>query len=77
MGSPACERRKSDHEEVQARERDHVHGELAEIRIQLAREAERHGDAGHDRRDELVEVAVRRVGQFQCAHADIVESLSC
>ena len=35
------ERREADHEEVETRERDHVHRELAEVAVELAREAER------------------------------------
>ncbi len=54
---------------------NHVDGQLAEIRVQLAREAQTRSDARHDGGDEVVEIAVRRVRQLQGAHADVVESL--
>merc|ERR1711934_1213524 len=50
------ERREADHEEVQARERDHVHGELAKVAVELAREAKAAGGAGHGGGHEVVEV---------------------
>lgn len=62
----------TDQEEVQARERDQVHSELAEVRVELAREAQAAGDAAHHRRDEVVEVAVARLGQFQGLEANLV-----
>jgi hypothetical protein len=65
----------ADHEEMETRERNHVDSKLAEVRVQLARETQAGGDTGHDGRDQVVQVTVRRVGQLECAHADIVESL--
>lgn len=65
----------ADHEEVETREGHHVDSKLAEVRVELARETERNRDAGHDGRHQVVEVAIRRVGQLQRAHADVVEGL--
>ena len=53
----------------------HVDGQLSEISIQLAREAEAGGDPGHGGRDEMVQVTIGRSGQFQGAEADVVECL--
>mmetsp|Transcript_8255 Transcript_8255/g.20711 ORF Transcript_8255/g.20711 Transcript_8255/m.20711 type:complete len:228 (-) Transcript_8255:746-1429(-) len=48
------ERREADHEEVEPGERDHVDRELAEVAVELAREAERARRAADRRRDEVV-----------------------
>lgn len=75
MGATACQRGEADHEEVQTGERNHVDGKLAEVRVQLAGEAQRNSDAGHNGRHQVVEVAVGGVGQLQSAHADVVQGL--
>ena len=69
------QRREAGHEEVQTRERDHVHGQLAQIGVQLAGEAQTGRHAGHGGRDEVVQVAVRRSAQLQRAEADVVQRL--
>ena len=48
---------------------------LAQIRVELAGEAQRGGNARHDVGDQVVEVSVGRVGQLQAALADIVQRL--
>ena len=75
MSTTASKRGKADHEEVKTRERNHVDGNLSEIRVELAGETETGGNAGHDGRDQVVEVTVRGVRQLESAHADVVESL--
>lgn len=65
----------ANHEEVKTRERNHVDGELAEIRVELTRETQASGDTGHDGGDQVVKVTVRGVRQLQGAHADVVEGL--
>lgn len=40
LGAAGCEGREADHEEVEAREGDEVHGEFAEVGVQLPWEAE-------------------------------------
>jgi hypothetical protein len=67
--------RESDHEEVQTREGDHVHGQFSEVRVQLAGETETGRHAGHDGRDEVVEISVRGGVEFQGAETDVVEGL--
>mmetsp|Transcript_8088 Transcript_8088/g.21636 ORF Transcript_8088/g.21636 Transcript_8088/m.21636 type:complete len:456 (-) Transcript_8088:52-1419(-) len=69
------ERREADHEEVEPGERDHVDRELAEVAVELAREAERARRAADRRRDEVVEVTVRRRRELERAEADVVERL--
>jgi hypothetical protein len=50
------QRREPHHEEVQPRERDQVHRQLAEVRVQLAREPQAARHAAHRRRDQMVQV---------------------
>ena len=71
----ARKRSEADHEEVETGEGNHVDGELAEIGVELARETERDGDTRHDGGDQVVEVAVRGVGELKSPHANVVESL--
>ena len=64
----------------QARKRNtstltHVDSQLPEVRVELTREAQAGGDAGHDEGDEMVQVTVRRRGELESAEADVVESL--
>ena len=75
LGAAGRERREADHEEVEARERDQVHGELAEVGVELTGEAEAARDAGHGRRHEVVEVTVGRGGELERAEADVVQGL--
>ena len=71
----ASEWGEADHEEVETWERNHVDGELAKVAVQLAGEAQAGGDTRHDSRDEMVEIAVARIVELQCAHADVVQGL--
>ena len=52
-----------------------VDGKLAQVRVELTREAQASGDAGHDEGDEMVQVTVRRRGELESAEADVVERL--
>ena len=58
------ERGEADHEEVEARKRDEVDGELAQVGVQLAGEAQAAGDARHDGGYEVVEVAESGGGEL-------------
>ena len=49
--------------------------ELAQVRVELAREPEAARDARHGGRDEVVEVTVGRGGELEGAEADVVEGL--
>ena len=75
LAAPAGERREARHEEVQAGEGHHVDGQLAEVGVELAGEAEAGGDAAHGGRHQVVEVAVGGRGQLERAEADVVERL--
>lgn len=69
------EGRKSDHEEMETRERNHVDGKFAQVRVELTRETETCGYTGHHCRHEMVKITIRRAGKFKSPHADIVKSL--
>ena len=69
------ERREADHEEVEAGEGDHVDGQLAEVAVELAREAEAAGGGRHDGGDQVVEVTEGRGGELEGAEADVVQRL--
>ena len=75
LGATGRERREADHEEVETRERDHVHGDLAQVAVELTREAEAAGHAGHGGGHQVVQVTVGRGGQLQGAEADVVQGL--
>ena len=66
---------KAEHEEVEAGERDHVDGELAQVGVELTWEAEARGDARHGGRDEVVQVTVGWGGELEGAEADVVQGL--
>ena len=56
LGAAASEWGEAGHEEMEAREWDHVDGQLADISIELAGKSEGSGDTTHGGRDEVVEV---------------------
>ena len=67
------ERSKSDHEEVEARKRDEVDGELAQISIKLAWKTDGACNTRHSRRNQMVQISVCWCGQLQCTEADVIE----
>ena len=75
LGGAGREGGEADEEEVEAGERDHVDGELAKVAVELTGEAEGAGGAGDGGGDEVVQVAVRGVGQLEGAEADVVQGL--
>lgn len=75
VGATAGQGSKADHEEVQTREWHHVDGQLAQVRVQLTGETQGDGDARHDSRHQVVQVAVGGVGQLERTHADVVQGL--
>ena len=75
LAASGREWREAGHEEVKTWEWYHVDGELPEISVQLAGESEAGRDARHCSRDQMVEITVRWCGQFECAEADVVQSL--
>ena len=71
----AGEGSESNHEKVETRERNHVDSQFAEIRVELAREAETSGNTRHDSRDQVVKISIRWVGELEGSHANVVERL--
>ena len=69
------QRGEAQHEEVQTRERDQVHGQLPQVAIQLTRETQAASDAGHHSGHQVVQVTEGGGGQLQCAEADVVQGL--
>ena len=63
------ERREADHEEVEAREGDHVDRQLAQVAVELAREAEAARGGRHHGGDQVVEVTERGRRELQGAEA--------
>ena len=63
------------HEEVQPREGHQVHGDLAQVAVQLPWEAQTTRDAAHGRRHQVVQVTVGRCRKLQSSEADVVEGL--
>ncbi|KFV67748.1 hypothetical protein N307_03136, partial [Dryobates pubescens] len=56
LAAPGGEGGEAGHEEVEAGEGHHVDGQLAEVGVELAGEAQAGGDAAHGGRDQVVEV---------------------
>mmetsp|Transcript_12357 Transcript_12357/g.25957 ORF Transcript_12357/g.25957 Transcript_12357/m.25957 type:complete len:484 (+) Transcript_12357:61-1512(+) len=75
LGATGGEGGEADHEEVEAGEGDQVHGELTQVSVQLAGEAQAAGDTGHHRGDQMVKIAEGGGGQLQGTEADIVQGL--
>src|SRR6185312_6004668 len=72
LGAAGGEGSEAAHEEVQTREGDQVDSQLAEVRVELTREAQAAGDARHGRRHQVVQVTVGGGGQLQGAEANVV-----
>mmetsp|Transcript_155898 Transcript_155898/g.498249 ORF Transcript_155898/g.498249 Transcript_155898/m.498249 type:complete len:309 (+) Transcript_155898:166-1092(+) len=75
LRAAGSERREASHEEVQPGERDEINGDLAQVAVQLPREAQACGHAAHRRAHQVVEVTIGGCGQLQGAEADVVERL--
>ena len=73
LRSSRGERRETNHEKVQPRERHQVHRQLSQIRVQLTRESQAARDAAHDRGNQVVQIAKRRRRQFQRSEANVVQ----
>ena len=63
------------HEEVKTWERNHVDGQLPQIRVELTREAQAGRNTGHDDGHKVVKVTVRWGRQLESAEANIVQGL--
>merc|ERR1719313_395178 len=74
LGSTGGERGEASEEEVETREWNQVDTELAQIGVELTREAKTASDTRHACRAQVVEIAICWGGQFECAEADVVQS---
>ena len=75
VGTTAGERSEPNHEEVQTREWHHVDGEFAKVGVELARESQASCDTRHDCRNQVVQIAIRWIGQLEGSHTNVVKSL--
>lgn len=75
VGVAASKGSKSNHEEVETREWNHVDGQLAEVRVELTWETKTGADTGHDGGDEVVKITVGWVSELEGSHADVVQGL--
>jgi hypothetical protein len=75
LRSTGCERCKTHHEEVEARERNHIHSELTEVAVELTRESKARSSAADRSGHKVVQVSVGGSGKLKSAEADIVECL--
>mmetsp|Transcript_16305 Transcript_16305/g.45255 ORF Transcript_16305/g.45255 Transcript_16305/m.45255 type:complete len:405 (-) Transcript_16305:70-1284(-) len=73
LRAAGCQGSEAGHEEVETWEGDEINRDLAQVAVQLTREAEAGGDTAHGRRDEVVEVAIGRRRQLQGPEADVVQ----
>mmetsp|Transcript_22775 Transcript_22775/g.42333 ORF Transcript_22775/g.42333 Transcript_22775/m.42333 type:complete len:467 (+) Transcript_22775:286-1686(+) len=68
-------RSKSDQEEVKTREGNHVHSKLSKIAVELTWETKGTGRSGDGVGNQVVEVAVGRVGELEGTEANVVQRL--
>ena len=72
LAATSCQGCETGHEEVESGKGDHVHRQLPQVSIQLAREPEARGHAGHGEGDQVVKVTIGGGGQLQ---SPVVETL--
>merc|ERR550537_1965953 len=75
LRAAGSEGRKSDHEEVQAWERNKIHCQLAQISIQLTRKAEASCHAADSCRYEVIQITICWSGELQGSETNVVECL--
>ena len=75
LGATGGEGSETGHEEVETWERNQVHSELSEVRVELTGEAEARGGASDGHGHEVVKVTVGGGGELEGSEADIVEGL--
>mmetsp|Transcript_8105 Transcript_8105/g.16916 ORF Transcript_8105/g.16916 Transcript_8105/m.16916 type:complete len:209 (+) Transcript_8105:1636-2262(+) len=67
-------RRKTDQEEMQTGERNHVHRKFAEIAVKLAGETQRASRSGDGVGNESIQITVTGVGKLERAEANFIKS---
>jgi hypothetical protein len=60
---------------MKTRERNHIHGKLPQVTVELTRETEGAGGSADSGRHQVVQVTVSRGGELQGSEADIVQGL--
>lgn len=60
---------------MESGERNQVHSELSQVRVELTGESQAAGDTGDGSRHQVVQVTIGGGGQFQSSETDIVQSL--
>merc|ERR1711943_8629 len=75
LGATGGERGEAGEEEVETGEGDEIDTELAEVRVELTREAKAASHTGHAGGAEMVEVTVGGGGELEGTEADIVQGL--
>jgi len=58
---------------VESREGNQVDSQFSEVRVELTGESEAAGNAGHDGRDQVVQITVSGGGEFEGSEANVVE----
>ena len=75
LGSTRRQGSKSNHEEVQTGERNHVDGQFAKITVELAGETEAARRTTHGGGDQMVQISVRGRSQLESAEANVIQGL--
>merc|ERR1711871_483522 len=74
LRSTRCQGCEASHEEVQARERNEVHGDLTKIAVELSGEAETASHSTHGCTHQVVQISVSGCCELQCSEADVIQS---
>jgi len=75
LGSATCQWCISNHEEMETRKGDHVHGKLSQIAIELSREAKAACCTANGGGNEMIEISVSWRGELERPEANVVKSL--
>jgi hypothetical protein len=75
LGSTGSEGGKTDHEEMETGEGDHVDSKLAKIAVKLAGESQATGGTADSSRHEMVKISVSGGGELKSSEADVVQGL--
>jgi len=75
MFTARSQRGESGHEEVETGEGHHVHGQLAQVAVQLTRESQAASGTADGGGHQVVKITVGGGGQLQGAEADVVQGL--
>jgi hypothetical protein len=75
LGSTGSEGGKTDHEEMETGEGDHVDSKLAKIAVKLAGESQAAGGTADGGRHKMVKISVSGGGELKSSEADVVQGL--